>query len=134
MTDKIGPLEMSAEEVPRFYAGIINKMGDEMDALRAENAKNEKLLRESAAIFKEGLADLRAVNATLEAENEQLKETIGEWQEIHGTFTGDVHRACQAEIERLRAALADMRESSGAILNEYWQERLDEELARTKRA
>lgn len=29
-------LEMSAEEVPRFYTAIINKMGGEMDALRAE--------------------------------------------------------------------------------------------------
>lgn len=38
----------------------------------------------------------------LRAENAQLRETIAEWQEIHGTFTGDVHAACQAEIERLR--------------------------------
>jgi hypothetical protein len=41
----------------------------------------------------------------LRAENAQLRETIAEWQEIHGTFTGDVHAACQAEIERLRVAL-----------------------------
>ena len=40
----------------------------------------------------------------LRAENERLKKTIAEWQQIHGTFTGDVHHACQVENERLRAA------------------------------
>src|SRR5215469_9884303 len=39
------------------------------------------------------------------AEIERLRETIAEWQAIHGVFTGDVHAACQTEIERLRAAL-----------------------------
>ena len=46
--------------------------------------------------------------AELRAENERLRETIAEWQEIHGTFTGDVHAACQAEIERLRSALHEV--------------------------
>lgn len=47
----------------------------------------------------------------LRAENERLRETIAEWQEIHGTMTGDVHRACQVEIERLRAALEKIANS-----------------------
>jgi hypothetical protein len=42
----------------------------------------------------------------LRAEIEQLRETIAEWQAIHGTFTGDVHTACQTEIEQLQTALA----------------------------
>lgn len=57
-----GPLEMPAEEVPRFYAGIINKLGDERDALRAENEKARELY---AAM----LAELNA----LRAENERLR-------------------------------------------------------------
>ena len=40
--------------------------------------------------------------ADLRAANERLRETIAEWQKIHGTFSGDVHAACQVEIERLR--------------------------------
>jgi len=42
---------------------------------------------------------------TRDAEVERLRETIAEWQAIHGTFTGDVHAACQVEIDRLRALL-----------------------------
>ena len=57
------------------------------------------MLRETLEIWHDEEGKLRA-------EVERLKETIAEWQEIHGTFTGDVHAACQAEIERLRVTLA----------------------------
>ena len=50
----------------------------------------------------EEIIDILLPVEDLRRENRALRETIAEWQEIHGSFTGDVHRACQAEIERLR--------------------------------
>jgi seryl-tRNA synthetase len=42
----------------------------------------------------------------LRAENQRLRETIAEWQKIYGTLHGDVHAACQTEIESLRRQMA----------------------------
>lgn len=72
---------------------------DERDELRAENETLQALARNRELAIGERVEEREA----LRAENERLRETIAEWQAIHGTFTGDVHVACQAENERLRA-------------------------------
>ena len=66
-----------------------------------------RLFDERRAIKRER-DELHAEVERLRAENRGLRETITEWQEIHGTFTGDIHAACQAEIERLRAAVREL--------------------------
>ena len=52
--------------------------------------------------FKAHYAEILKQRDELLIDNDGLRETIAEWQAIHGTFSGDVHAACQAEIERIR--------------------------------
>lgn len=63
-------------------------------------------------ITDEEIIDMLLPVEDLRRENRELRETIAEWQAIHGTLTGDVHSACQAEIVRLRAALFKIADDS----------------------
>jgi hypothetical protein len=73
----------------------ITMTGAEYDQFLADHYAEIKRLRAANVL------DLQQA----QVEIERLRETIAEWQEIHGTFTGDVHHACQAEIERLRGSV-----------------------------
>jgi predicted RNase H-like nuclease (RuvC/YqgF family) len=77
---------------------------DRVDAAEAEIERLRAALKQAEAANLARVLD-NDLLAEANAEIERLRETIAEWQEIHGTFSGDVHRACQAEIERLRAVL-----------------------------
>jgi len=85
MTDKRWP-DLTDEQLTTILVGLRHDDPDGMYSISMQRVM-EQLIRE---------------RDQLRAENEGLRETIAEWQEIHGVFTGDVHAACQAEIERLK--------------------------------
>jgi hypothetical protein len=65
--------------------------------------------------------------AKAEDEVERLKETIAEWQTIHGTFAAsgapdDVHFACRAEVERLKAERDDAIDAEKIALRAIGEE------------
>lgn len=87
-------LVMQHENLSRECLGQYELMSAEVERLREERDN---------AIDAEKIA-LREIGAEVErlrADNRGLSETIGEWQEIHGTFVAN------PEVERLRADIKD---------------------------
>ena len=101
-------------------------LNERLAALRAENSLARTTIdAQSKAILQ------------LTTENERLVEECrlsGELLDRQGQLADQQEAELRAEIARLRALLHDMRESSGAILNEHWQERLDELFGRSNGA
>ena len=97
-------LEMPAEKVPRFYADIINKLGDERDALRAEVER----LREECHLSGKVQIAVGLQADSYAAENERLKAELDAIGRHSNVVAGEIHR--------LRAALEEVASISHSSL------------------
>jgi hypothetical protein len=114
-------LERQRDQLTRADSliAVARQLRAENETLRKEANDEAQLLTAQAIVIRDLRAEVERITNMrtndldqeiidrLTAENERLRETIAEWQEIHGTLRGDVHAACQAEIERLRAEQSD---------------------------